>query len=444
MTRYSPEQFEVGKPTSMPLKSIYELLPHEIDKLSLKRFQWLSFPPPLEARFEQDTSAYRSARLWIEGMCAIAFFNLFLFANHFLLDSVSWRSVLMRTALVTPLALLVSFTMRLNPPKAVRESSIAIVSCWICFVHLYLERSSNAMGPAYAQVGVVVAVLFVNIVMRLRFPYALVASLAMIAADVMFLTQDGAQEPAAKIFGASLTMCAISMTLMANYSLNREERLEYLLRLRREMQSAMLSSSNEELQRLSNQDALTGLANRYAFSSTYLKLWKQALTSRTPLSVILIDIDNFKAVNDLCGHLYGDRVLQRVALLVQQALRVKGDFAARYGGEEFVVLLPGTSPEVAMMVAERIRKLVEVAGAPALENDVTELPTAWTTVSCGVATGWPTHTDVQDHLIDAADRALYQAKANGRNCICYGEPAERRIHASGIRKMMEVPLRDRA
>jgi diguanylate cyclase (GGDEF)-like protein len=428
----------------MPSKSIHELLPHEIDKLSLKQFQWLSFPEPLETRFEQDTGAYRSARLWIEGLYAISFFNLFLFANHFLLHTVSWRSVLMRTALVTPLALLVSFTMRLNPTKAFRESSIAIASCWICFVHLYLERGSNAMGPAYAQVGVIVAVLFVNVVMRLRFPYALVASLAMIAGDVMFLAQDGAQEPAAKIFGASLTMCAISITMMANYSLGREERLEYLLRLRREMQSAVLSSSNQELQRISNQDALTGLSNRHAFGSTYLKLWKQALTSRTPLSVVLIDIDNFKAVNDLCGHLYGDRVLKRVALLVQQALRGKDDFAARYGGEEFVVLLPGTNPEVAMMVAERVRKLVEVAGAPALEDDVTEMPTAWTTVSCGVATWWPTHTDVQDHLIEAADRALYRAKANGRNCICYGEVPERRIHASGIRKVMEVPLRDRA
>jgi diguanylate cyclase (GGDEF)-like protein len=210
------------------------------------------------------------------------------------------------------------------------------------------------------------------------------------------------------------------MTLMANYGLGREERLAYLLRLRGELQTAALSTSNEELQRISSSDALTGLANRHAFGSQYMKLWKQALTSRAPLSAVLIDIDNFKAVNDLCGHLYGDQVLKRVALLIHEALRGKGDFAARFGGEEFVVLLPGATPEVAMMVAERIRKLVEVAGAPALE-DAQNLPSLWATVSCGVSTCWPTHTDLQDDLIEAADKALYKAKALGRNCICYGE-----------------------
>jgi diguanylate cyclase (GGDEF)-like protein len=151
-----------------------------------------------------------------------------------------------------------------------------------------------------------------------------------------------------------------------------------------------------------------------------MKLWKQALTSRSPLSAVLIDIDNFKAVNDQCGHLYGDQVLKRVAVLLLQALRGKSDFAARFGGEEFVVLLPGTSPEGAMLVAERIRKLVEVAGAPALDEGP-ELPAVWATVSCGVATCWPTHSDPQDHLLEAADRGMYQAKAAGRNRVCYGE-----------------------
>ncbi len=406
----------------MPSTLIYDLVPQQIEQLSLKNFHWLSFPELLENRFEKETSAYRSTRLWIEGLVAIGFFNLFLFANHFLLNTISWHAVLVRTALITPLALVVDLFMRRNPGSVYREGSIAVATCWICFVHLYLERGQYALGPTYAQVGVIVAVLFANMVMRLRFPYALAASLTIMAGDLVFLGLDRVHTPAERIFGASLMICAIAMTLMANYSLGREERLAYLLRLRGELQSAALSTSNAELQRLSSCDALTGLANRHAFGNQYMKLWKQALTSRAPLSAVLIDIDNFKAVNDLCGHLYGDQVLKRVALLLHEALRGKGDFAARFGGEEFIVLLPGASPEVAMMVAERIRKLVEVAGAPALE-EVTELPSLWATVSCGVATCWPTHTDLQDHLIEAADKALYKAKGNGRNCVCFADTA---------------------
>jgi diguanylate cyclase (GGDEF)-like protein len=403
--------------------SIHDLVLQQIEKLSLRKVQWLSFPEPLEGRFERDICVDRSKRLWVEGLIAIGVFNVFLLANYILLHTISWRAVLIRTILVTPIALLVNFTMSLKPERGYRESSISLASCWICFTHLYMERGAGVMGPEYTQVGVIVVVLFANVVMRLRFPYALGSSIAMVAGDLVFLTYHRTLSPAERVFSATLTTCAIAMTMIANYSLEREERLGYLLRLRGELQREALSVSNEELQRISNRDGLTGLANRHAFASQYMKLWKQALTSRSPLSAVLIDIDNFKAVNDQCGHLYGDQVLKRVALLLQQALRGKSDFAARFGGEEFVVLLPGTSPEGAMLVAERIRKLVEVAGSPALD-EVPELPSVWATVSCGVATCWPTHSDPQDHLLEAADRGLYQAKAAGRNRVCYGEAVE--------------------
>jgi diguanylate cyclase (GGDEF)-like protein len=410
----------------MPYPANHELVQQQIERLFLRKFQGLSFPKPLEDRYEQDISAHRLGRLATEGLVAIGLFNLFLFANLFFLHTVSWHDVLVHSGLITPVALLVNFTIRRHPGRVYREASIGLAACWICYTHLYLELGHHAMGPAYAQVGVIVAVLFTNVVMRLQFPYALAASLAMMAGDLVFLKLDRLEGPAATVFGATMTICAIAITVMANYSLGREERLAYLLQLRGELQSAQLSMSNEELQRISSIDSLTGLANRHAFSNEYQKLWKQALTSRAPISAVVIDIDNFKAVNDLLGHLYGDQVLQRVAMLLQQALRGKSDFAARFGGDEFVLLLPGTTPEIALMVAERIRKLVEVAGAPALEV-VPDLPVQWATVTCGVATCWPTHTDLQENLLDAADKALYQAKQSGRNRVCYGETTTERI-----------------
>lgn len=405
--------------------SIYELVPKQVERLSQRKFQWLTFPKELEDRYERDVSAFRLGRLWVEGLVAILLFNLLLFANHFLMSSVSWKDVLFRSGLITPVALLVNFAMRLRPGKVYREASIALAACWICYTHLYMELGQYALGSSYAQVGVIVVILFTNVVMRVQFPYALAVSIAMMAGDLVFLRLEHFDNRAEKVFAATLTLCAIAMTLIANYSLQREERLAYLLRLRGEIQSDELTLINRELHRISNLDGLTGLGNRHAFAAEYMKLWKQALTSRAPLSAVLIDIDNFKMLNDVRGHLYGDQVLRRVALLVQQALRGKGDFAARFGGEEFVALLPGASPEAAMMVAERIRKLVEVAGSPAVDN-VQELPSTWATVSCGVATCWPTHTDLQDKLLDAADKALYEAKEQGRNRVCYSEMAMER------------------
>jgi diguanylate cyclase (GGDEF)-like protein len=191
------------------------------------------------------------------------------------------------------------------------------------------------------------------------------------------------------------------------------------MRLRSEIQSKELSFLNIELQKISYIDSLTGLANRYSHELQFAKLWREAVDSGSCLSAILIDIDHFKATNDTLGHLYGDRVLVRVASLLLQSLRCKDDFAARFGGEEFVVLLPGATREGATTVAERIRKLVEVAGSPALPEPGTR--SLLSTVSCGVATCWPSDSNCQDDLLESADRALYQAKSNGRNQVCWGD-----------------------
>ncbi len=224
--------------------------------------------------------------------------------------------------------------------------------------------------------------------------------------------------------GMMLAICAIMITLIANYSIGREERFSYLILLRHEMQREELAYVNAELHRISSRDNLTGLANRHSFEAHCGTLWQQTLAAGAPLSAILIDIDKFKAVNDLRGHLYGDKVLARVASLLQQSLRGKDDFAARFGGEEFVVLLPDVTEHGALIVAERIRKMVEVAGSPAIENPHIG-PVMATTVSCGVATCLPGEAFSMENLLDAADKALYEAKRTGRNRVCYRDVSQK-------------------
>ncbi len=403
----------------MSSTSIHELAIEEIGRLTKRGFQPLGLPGPLESGFEHSTARQRSERLWIEGLVAIALFNIYVLVDYFISGGASWFPVQMRLCIVTPIALIVNFSLRFSPSKIYRETSIAVVSCLFGLSHLYLESGKNATSSAYAQVGLIVAVILVNVVMRLQFAYAVSASAVLLAGDFLFIHLDHFLSPSDKLLGITLALCAISMTVVANYSVNREERIGYLMRLRSEIQSRELSFLNVELQRISSIDSLTGLANRHAYELQFAKLWQQAIDAGDCFSAIVIDIDHFKATNDASGHLYGDRVLARVASLMLQSLRCKDDFAARFGGEEFIVLLPGTAREGAIIVAERIRRLIEVAGSPALQG--AGMPPRVSTVSCGVASCRPNERTRQDDLVDAADKALYRAKAAGRNQVRWGE-----------------------
>lgn len=174
-----------------------------------------------------------------------------------------------------------------------------------------------------------------------------------------------------------------------------------------------LQIANRELERLSETDALTDLANRRKLEMALADEWRRRQRSRSPLSAIMLDVDHFKAFNDAYGHRAGDDCLQMVGRILAAAARRPGDLAARYGGEEFVMLLPDTDAAGAMAVAESIRRAVVEAATPHGRSTTA----AVVTVSLGVATAdweseWPSSPD---DLIDAADHALYAAKAAGRN-----------------------------
>lgn len=404
----------------MECTPIHQQVIGEIERFSSKSFQLLNLPRSLEERFERDTGSKRAMHLWREGLVAIALFALFSLADCIIGDDPSLNTFIWRLGVVTPLALLVILTMRWNPPKVYRETSVMAVVCVAGLTHLFVEAGRSAASSAYAQAGVIIAVLFANVVMRLRFLYALGASAILLTGELVFLRSDRFLNTPEKTLGMILVSFVILISLAANYSFGRDLRLVYLMLLRNEIQSEELAFANAELHRLSSRDNLTGLANRHSFEIHCEKLWRQTSSERQSLAAILIDIDKFKAVNDLRGHFYGDKVLARVASLLQQSLRGKDDFAARFGGEEFVVLLPETTQRGAEIVAERIRTMVQTAGAPAVD-DATSIPVSSTTVSCGVAVCRPSASCTMMDLLKAADKALYEAKRDGRNCVRIGQ-----------------------
>ena len=171
--------------------------------------------------------------------------------------------------------------------------------------------------------------------------------------------------------------------------------------------------AEEELKRLSYLDGLTGVANRRRFDEALGLEWKRMTRDAEPLSLIMCDIDFFKAYNDTYGHQAGDDSLRQVANTLNSVPERPGDLVARYGGEEFAVILPGTDSQGAKTLAEKMRVCVESLGIIHVSSQVCEV----LTISLGVATTIPTRGSLPDELISAADQALYKAKKDGRNRV---------------------------
>ncbi|MFZ3208950.1 MAG: sensor domain-containing diguanylate cyclase [Geobacteraceae bacterium] len=172
------------------------------------------------------------------------------------------------------------------------------------------------------------------------------------------------------------------------------------------------------LERLSVTDPLTELFNRRFLDKRIEEELSRSLRHSLHLTVMIVDLDNFKTYNDLCGHIAGDKALKRIARILMREVR-EMDVVTRYGGEEFCILLPITSKKESVLVAERIRRGVENEKFSGEEN----LPLGRLTASIGIAS-FPEDGNSTDMLINTADMALYQAKARGRNCISLAQPSK--------------------
>ncbi|MCL2077256.1 MAG: diguanylate cyclase [Oscillospiraceae bacterium] len=183
------------------------------------------------------------------------------------------------------------------------------------------------------------------------------------------------------------------------------------LRIRNQI---MMLDQLRTIERLSMTDQLTELPNRRSFEVRLQAEWGRALREREPISVLMLDADNFKNYNDAYGHQQGDAALKAIAAVFHDVLKRSVDFVARWGGEEFIVLLPNTDSYGAIGVAEKIRGKIEGMEIPSVSGDgVTGL-----TISIGVNTRVHGRSITTCEFVSGADMALYAAKQKGRNRVC--------------------------
>ena len=171
----------------------------------------------------------------------------------------------------------------------------------------------------------------------------------------------------------------------------------------------------KEVEQLSFLDGLTGIANRRMFDLTLHREWVRSKRDRSPLSLIMIDIDYFKQYNDCYGHMQGDECLKEIAKSLSEVPKRAIDLISRYGGEEFVLLLPNTNESQAIHIAEQSLSTVKEKKIPHKLSTVSDV----VTISAGVSTIIPVGETQSSTLIEAADKLLYEAKKKGRNRFEY-------------------------
>ena len=208
-----------------------------------------------------------------------------------------------------------------------------------------------------------------------------------------------------------------------------------------------LQEAYRTVEALAISDPLTGLANRRRFDQYLTTEWRWAMRERKPISLLLLDVDLFKSYNDAYGHVRGDSCLKQIAEAAMDSVTRPGDLVARFGGEEFALILPDTAPQGAYQVANEARENVLARNLQHSNN-----PYGVVTISAGCATAIPSLGQHAVQLIELADQALYEAKRQGRNCVCSAganaiqpravettECGAQSLHSAAIRLAFSVP-----
>lgn len=375
----------------------------------------LAFTPPLEEHYRTTIALQRRRSLIFASLIGLAVLAAFTVQRAFFTDTSAdpvafgrWLQTMGAIAAVS-LAVLV-IDIRAHTHRVIDRITIVgvVVIAALVATSFRVEVGKAATIGVYCWVMVPLAA--ANLA-SLHFRQALAAILLSDAIYVAALfsmpTFDELLHGPALLLVSSVS----AMTLWGNYRNDRDHRALFLFMTRERLLAEMSAEQNAALKEMTTLDPLTGIANRRAFEERFGEL--RAADPEAPLALAMIDIDHFKAFNDLYGHLEGDRCLTAVARALTASLRGHGDLVARLGGEEFVVLVAGATADDVPILLERLRRAVERLSIPhaAGESGVRSVVTV--SIGCAVFAGG--EAVPRREALERADRALYAAKRAGRN-----------------------------
>lgn len=410
-------------------------------------FPWLRFASKLEDQFQEDTRRMHGLRLLL--CTVIGMFSLWInvINDGKVLPDMSERLLPIWVA-VTLSALVVMGGTWMIPRQRARAWHMELASCLLPLLILsVLMWSADASAHVTAKVhsaNVILIVMWSCLLARQRFWFATVISLIGCLGYAFWM--QGHDDLSQRIISSNLRVLSLVtvFSLGANYVLEYRERRSYLLRALERIQNLALAQASERLSQLSLQDPLTGIHNRRFFEQTSVSMWHEAEQGRKSLSLLVLDVDEFKRYNDGHGHLAGDDALKRVAEILDQVAKAHGGQAARIGGEEFALLLPGRGLAEAQQAGQALCGAIRSAAI--VHDHSTVAPVL--TVSIGIAChapdqGAPAGAGIRA-LMALADQALYQAKADGRDRVVCQAAIENDSLKNGVEPGSAMPVSNQA
>lgn len=375
----------------------------------------LRFRGGLEARFVQEfRESVRRAIIPSTLLVILIYMLAYLVENRISPEAttLTWRARLL-ALLATALVPLAAFQ---TTQGVLQQPAIAAMALVTAGAHLYMGGVVQHDFAYMYHFIVFMPVLLMATVFRVTLLWAIPVTLLILLMAFLVLVRstEVAPEGGFLIFMWLATMSAI--TLYGLYFHEQQQRRLFVSEQLMSLQRFELQQANRVLTSQAVEDQLTGTVNRRGMEER-LRFLLEAPHSRgrsdaASIAILLFDIDDFKRYNDTYGHQKGDETLSRVAGTARDMVQRAGDFVARYGGEEFLVVLQGTSPEDALVFAERLRRRVEQLGISHATSSAGDA----VTISVGIAWSTPALRDARE-LIQQADSALYAAKAAGRNRV---------------------------